>query len=304
LYCPASLEFFLWKESPVKFSILIHFDKKGCKMVTVGIIGLGLMGGSLGLALKGKYRVVGYDRNEKHVVEALEIGIVDEVVSFEEVQKVDILFLAIPVEGIISAIESFSNLGKETTIIDLGSTKEKIVEKVPAEIRENFIPAHPMAGTEKSGPTASIKELYRDRVVVLCDLEKSGEKQKKDAFEIFNFLEMRIVEMNSKEHDKHTAWISHLPHLISFSLANSVMAQENRESILNLSAGGFRDMSRLAKSSPNMWRDIFYQNRENLLESIELFQKELNHMKILLQNLEMDRVKERMVSANRLHDIL
>jgi prephenate dehydrogenase len=275
-------------------------------MVKVGIIGLGLIGGSLGLALQksDRYKVFGYDRNSSHTKEAEELGVVQKIVSFEEIQRVDILFLAIPVDAIISVVNSFSNLKDNTTIIDMGSTKRKIVEAIPENIRSNFIPAHPMAGTEKSGPSASFGNLYRDRVVVLCDLDLSGEKQKRDAVEIFQFLEMRVVEMGAVDHDKHTAWISHLPHLISFSLANSVMAQENRESILNLSAGGFRDMSRLAKSSPKMWRDIFHQNRDNLLNSVDRFQQELNELKSMIENEEWSRIEERMEDANRLHEIL
>jgi prephenate dehydrogenase len=282
-----------------------HIREKMEKKV-VGIVGLGLIGGSLGLALResDKYRVVGYDRNPKHREEAIHLHLVDEVVSFEEIERVDILFLAIPVEGIISALNSFKNLKEDITIIDMGSTKREIVSAVPEKIRKNFVAAHPMAGTEKSGPSAGFSSLYKDRVVVLCDLEESGEKQRQESEEIFSYLQMRILYMDSVEHDLHTAWISHLPHVISFSLANSVMAQEKRDSILNLSAGGFRDMSRLAKSSPRMWRDIFQQNRDNLLHSINLFQDELNSFKSLIANESWDDVEEQMKSANRLHEIL
>lgn len=272
----------------------------------IGIVGLGLIGGSLGLALKesDRYRVVGYDRNPKHREEALHLSLVDEVVSFEEIERVDILFLAIPVEGIISVLQNIQNPKDNITIIDMGSTKERIVKAVPPKLRRNFVAAHPMAGTEKSGPSAGFKSLYRDRVVVLCDLEDSGDKQRRDSEEIFNYLQMRIIYMNSIEHDTHTAWISHLPHVLSFSLANSVMAQEKRDSILNLSAGGFRDMSRLAKSSPTMWRDVFNQNRDNLLDSISHFQKELESFKEMITEERWNELEEAMKNANRLHEIL
>jgi len=272
----------------------------------IGIIGLGLIGGSLGLALKeiGKYRVIGYDRNPKHREDAFKLDLVDEVVSSDEVERVDILFLAIPVEGIISTLQNLKHIKDDTTIIDMGSTKEKIVRSIPPKLRKNFVAAHPMAGTEKSGPSASFKSLYQDKVVVLCDIEDSGEKQRRDSEEIFNYLQMKIIYMGASEHDTHTAWISHLPHVLSFALANSVMAQENRESILNLSAGGFRDMSRLAKSSPKMWRDIFKQNRENLLDSISYFQKEFDNFKNMIEQERWDEVEDAMKSANRLHEIL
>ena len=272
-------------------------DKK-----VIGIIGLGLIGGSLGLALKEnqQYKIVGYDRNPQHCEDAKILGLVDEVVSFQEIEQVDILFLAIPVDGIITVLHQLKNPKDDITIIDMGSTKEKIVKSIPPQLRKNFIPAHPMAGTEKSGPSASLNYLYKDKVVVLCDLEESGEKQKKESEEIFHYLQMKIIYMNSVEHDIHTAWISHLPHAISFALANSVLAQENRESILNLSAGGFKDMSRLAKSSPQMWKDVFSQNRANVLQSISYFQDELERFKTMIEEKRWDELEENMRNGNRL----
>jgi prephenate dehydrogenase len=240
----------------------------------IGIIGLGLIGGSLGLALKEseKYEIHGYDRNVKHREEAQALGLVDKIVEFEEIGKVDILFLSIPVEGIISVMNSIQNLKDDITIIDMGSTKQKIVESIPKHLRKNFVASHPMAGTEKTGPTAGFKTLYKNRVVVLCDLEESGEKQKKESEDIFKFLEMNILYMDSVEHDMHT--------------------------------GGFRDMSRLAKSSPKMWRDISQQNRDNLLNSINHFQDELSKFKMMIENQEWNQLEEKMKEANRLHEIL
>lgn len=275
--------------------------------MTVGIIGLGLIGGSLGLELREFDfidKVIGYDRNEKHKKEALELNIVDEVVSFEEIKSSDVIFLAIPVEGIIKTLKNLTYIKPNTTIIDLGSTKEKIVESVPKKIRKNFVAAHPMAGTEKFGPKAAFKGLFKDKIVVLCNIEDSGEKQKEVAQKIFKSLQMKIVYMDAKEHDRHAAFISHLPHAISYALANSVLKQENPENILILAAGGFRDMSRLAKSSPNMWTDIFKQNRENLLESLDVFKKELKYAKKLIEQEKWEELKAWMEKATTLHDIL
>lgn len=275
--------------------------------MTVGIIGLGLIGGSLGLELREFDfidKVIGYDRNEKHKKEALELNIVDEVVSFEEIKSSDVIFLAIPVEGIIKTLKNLTDIKPNTTIIDLGSTKEKIVESVPKKIRKNFVAAHPMAGTEKFGPKAAFKGLFKDKIVVLCNIEDSGEKQKEVAQKIFKSLQMKIVYMDAKEHDRHAAFISHLPHAISYALANSVLKQENPENILILAAGGFRDMSRLAKSSPNMWTDIFKQNRENLLESLDVFKKELKYAKKLIEQEKWEELKAWMEKATTLHDIL
>ncbi|MFA7069892.1 MAG: prephenate dehydrogenase, partial [Sulfurimonas sp.] len=234
--------------------------------MNIAIVGLGLIGGSLALSLKKLdfiKTIVGHDHNKNHCKEALELGLVEKIVEFDELSGYDVIFLAIPVDGIIRVLKELKNIGPNTTIIDLGSTKEKILKEVPQTIRENFIAAHPMSGTEKFGPSAAIEHLYKDKVVVLCELEDSGKTQVGVAKKIFEALEMRIYIMSASDHDKRAAFISHMPHAISYSLANTVMNQENTNDILALAAGGFRDMSRLAKSSPNMWEDIFRQNKTN-----------------------------------------
>ncbi|MFT7859854.1 MAG: prephenate dehydrogenase [Sulfurimonas sp.] len=274
--------------------------------MNVAIIGLGLMGGSLALGLQKLdfiKRVIGYDHNAEHNEVALKLGLVEDVVSFEEVLKADVIFLAIPVNGIIRALEDLKGVKQNTTIIDLGSTKEKIIEAVPIEIRKNFVAAHPMTGTENFGPQAAVEGLYEDKVVVLCDLEESGEEQQRVARKIFKALKMKKYFMKAHQHDRHAAFISHMPHAISYSLANTVMRQENKHNILALAAGGFRSMSRLAKSSPNMWEDIFRQNKSNILEAIELFEKELSCMKTAIEKEEWDAVHKEMSDGNKLYDI-
>jgi len=161
-----------------------------------------------------------------------------------------------------------------------------------------------MTGTENFGPYAAIEGLYEDKIVVLCDLEESGEHQQEVARKIFKHLGMRKHFMRAKEHDRHAAFISHMPHAISYSLANTVMNQEQKENILTLAAGGFRSMSRLAKSSPNMWEDIFRQNKANLLEAIELFEHELTSLKEAIKNDAWQEVHDTMAEGKKLHDIL
>jgi len=275
--------------------------------MVAGIVGLGLMGGSLALDLKDLdfiEKVIGYDRNPNHRKKAIELGLVDEIVEFEDIKKCDVIFLAIPVEGIIEALKKLKDVNGNITIIDLGSTKEKIVQNVPKEIRKNFVATHPMTGTEKFGPTAAFKGLYKDKIVVLCNIQDSADMQKKIAEEIFIKIGMQIVYMDANEHDRHAAFISHLPHAISYALANSVLKQEDPKSILILAAGGFKDMSRLAKSSPNMWTDIFKQNRNNLLTSIEVFKKELKFAQKLIEEENWEELKCWMQKATTLHDIL
>ena len=277
-------------------------------IIKVGIVGLGLMGGSLSLALKKHskdYYFIGLDHNERHCSEALKLGLVDEIcTSTEALKNCDIIFLSIPVDGIISVAQQLGALTDTCTVIDLGSTKEKISLSIPSDIRHNFVAAHPMTGTEKFGPTAALEDLYTDKVVVLCDLEKSGEHQQNVAKKLFNDIGMNIVCMGAKEHDRHAAFISHMPHALSYALANSVIKQEAAESIIALAGGGFKDMSRIAKSSPNMWEDIFRQNKSNVLEAINSFQSELKKCQKMVENEEWETLNDWMKEANTLHDIL
>ncbi len=275
--------------------------------MNIAIVGLGLMGGSLALSLKKLDfidEVVGSDHNKAHQKEALRLKLVDKIVEFNEIKNYDVIFLAIPVEGVIAALKELTDIPQKTTIIDLGSTKEKIVASVPPKIRQNFVAAHPMTGTENFGPQAAIDGLYDKQVVVLCDLEKSGEIQRKTSRKIFKALGMKKYFMSSHEHDRHAAFISHMPHAVSFSIANTVMKQENKENILALAAGGFRSMSRLAKSSPHMWEDIFRQNKTNLLEAITLFESELTQLKQSIEDDDWEAVNKTMEAGNGLHDIL
>lgn len=273
----------------------------------IAIIGLGLMGGSFALSLKKEdyvTNIVGFDHNKEHERSAMELGLVDSIATFEQVKKCDVIILAIPVDGIIAVLQELTDVKEECTIIDLGSTKAKILSAVPPQIRQNFVAAHPMTGTENFGPSAAIEGLYDDKVVVLCNLEESGALQRDIANKIFSSLLMKKTYMDAHEHDRHAAFISHMPHAISYSIANAVMKQEDKESILTLAAGGYRSMSRLAKSSPNMWEDIFRQNRENLLEAITVFELELSQLKDAIINEEWSRVHKEMSDGNKLHDIL
>ncbi len=276
--------------------------------MNIGIIGLGLMGGSLAKAVK-RYgiskKVYGFTNSEKNKKEIEELGLVDELVDLETLKKVsDVIILSIPVDAIISMFPNFLDINDKTTIIDMGSTKEYIVKNIPPKIRKNFIAAHPMTGTEKNGPKAAIDNLYEGKTVVLCDLEDNANMHVNKAFKIFQEIGMRIVVMNSHEHDVNACYISHLPHLISFSLANTVMSHQNPKEIIALAAGGFKDMSRIAKSSPRMWGDIFKQNRENMLESIKSFEDQMNEAKKMIEEERYEDLENWMKKANSLHEIL
>ncbi len=276
--------------------------------MNIGIVGLGLMGGSLGLALKKipkKYKVIGYDHNKKHQEDALELKLVDRLAhNFSEIKTCDVIVLTIPVDAIIKITQTLQDVHRQCTIIDFGSSKEKIDDAIPKQIRQNFVTAHPMTGTEKFGPTAAIEGLYDNKVMVVCNQEKSAKIQNNIALEIFEDIHAKVVFMGAKEHDRHAAFISHMPHAVSYAIANSVMKQENPESIIALAGGGFKSMSRIAKSSPNMWEDIFRQNKDNLLESIKTFNKEMQMCQELIEKEEWEKLHLWMADANRLHDIL
>ncbi|HEC1767194.1 prephenate dehydrogenase [Campylobacter lari] len=273
----------------------------------VGIVGLGLIGGSLGLSLRENKLidlVCGYDINKEFEQIALERKLIDKIVSFEELKKCDVIFLAIPVRAIVKILKEFQGISKDCTIIELGSTKEEIIKNLPSYLKSQFIAAHPMAGTENSGPNAAIKDLYKNAVCVLCDVQNADHIHQKRAIEIFSDLGMKLVFMDSIAHDHHASIISHLPHVISFSLANFVMKEENKKNIAHLGGPSFKDMCRIAKSNPQMWSGIFEQNKQNLLNSIDLFQKELQECKKMIEKCDINELETWIKSANKLREIL
>ncbi len=276
--------------------------------MNIGIVGLGLMGGSFAKAMK-KYgiakKVYGYARSEQSKKEIAELNLVDELVDMKTLkEKSDLIVLAIPVDNIITILPDLLDVNTNTTIMDLGSTKEYIVKNIPKEIRKNFVAAHPMCGSEKFGPKAAMDNLYEGKTVVLCDLEDNDKLHEQRAIKVFQDIGMRLVFMDSKNHDIHACYMSHLPHAISYSLANTVMGHEDPKSIIALAAGGFTDMSRIAKSSPDMWTDIFKQNKNNLLDSIDLFEEHMKKVRKMVENEEYDDLKQWMEKANTLHEIL
>lgn len=285
-------------------------EEKLHSSLNAGIVGLGLIGGSMGLALKelGIFScIAGYDANPMHSQQALSLGLVDECVSKEELLSGgDVIFLATPVEAICEILKNIkpSDIKPDCTIIDLGGTKGKIIDCVPKSIRKNFIAAHPMSGTEFYGPKAALPNLFRDKIMIVVDSQQSGESQLKRAREIFLGIGSKIIKMDAASHDKHIALISHMPHIVSFSLANAVLKQENPQMILALIGGGFRSMTRLSKSSPQMWRDIFKQNATNLLDSINGFQDELQKAKTLIENADWEGLEAFMCSANEVGKVM
>jgi len=277
--------------------------------MTLGVIGLGLMGGSFALACKNNYhfdKIYGVDNNKNHLQKALELNLIDEAIEFEELVKCDVIVIAIPICAIICVLDDLSKLPlkENVTIIDFGSTKKEIIQKCPKNLRPQFVASHPMAGTEYSGPQAAIPDLYENKIMVMCNIEDNNNYQLNIAMEIYDALKMNIKIMDADEHDRHAAFISHMPHVVSYSLANAVLKQEDNEHIIALAAGGFRSMARLAKSNPAMWKDIFESNEKNLLDAIDAFRKELKTAKKLIKKKKYNELYRWMESGNKLHDIL
>lgn len=273
----------------------------------IGIVGLGLMGGSLGLALKESNMcsaIIGDDINIVHRRQALALGLIDEHLGMDEILKCDCIFLCTPVDAIVEIIKKIKYLEKNQLIIDFGGTKREIISAIPAHLRENFLSLHPMCGTENFGPKAAFKDLYKNQIMIFVDIEKSGSYQVDLARKICIKLGMNIVKMDSIAHDKHTAFISHMPHVLSYALANTVLKQERPQDIVAIAGGGFKSMIRISKSSGIMWSAIAKQNKDEILRAIDSFQQELESAKKLIQNNEFSTLKDWMNEANTLRDIV
>jgi prephenate dehydrogenase len=232
----------------------------------VTIIGLGLIGGSLAKDLRlARFadEFIGVDTNELHARQAVELGLVDRIETFEAgISNTDLIIIAIPVDKVLEVLPAvLDGIDKNTTVTDMGSTKKVITSAVENHPnRKQFVPAHPMSGTEYSGPLAAVEGLFKGKITILCDHEKSGPQHLALVEKMFYALGMTIAYMSSDEQDHSTAYVSHLPHAAAFALANAVQAKEDRDIIFDLASGGFRSTVRLAKSSCSMWKPIFEQN--------------------------------------------
>ena len=277
--------------------------------MNVTIVGLGLIGGSIALDLKKSdliTKLTGVDINQKHLEKAMALNMVDAILPLEEaVADVDLVIIAIPVDKIIDVLpEILDIIPEKTTICDMGSTKKNIVATIENHPkRGNYIAAHPMAGTENSGPEAAIEGLFSEKITIICDHKKSAPQHLALVEKLFQVLGMNIAYMSSDEQDHTTAYISHLPHVIAFALANTVQNKEDRSIIYDLASGGFRSTVRLAKSSPQMWGPIFQQNKNYIVESLDVYIKHLIELKDSIQNDE-EKMYLLMNNANNIREIL
>lgn len=277
----------------------------------VTVIGLGLIGGSIARDLRKAgtaSHLVGIDQNVEHARKALELKLVDEVLLAEEVlPSSDLVVVAIPVNAIQQSILNvLSLISDKTVVIDAGSTKSQICEIVKHHPkRKQFVAAHPIAGTENSGPTAALEGLFRNKMNIICDHEASGEQALMVAEKVFQVLGMKTIFMEAKEHDKHVAYVSHLSHVSSFLLGQTVLdIEKDEKNIFALAGSGFASTVRLAKSSPDMWAPIFEQNSKYLKKALEEYIAHLQRFHKHLVNNETDKLYEIMVQANEIRRVL
>ena len=276
-----------------------------------GIIGTGLIGGSIALKLKEKNFtnfVYGIDQNEENLNKALELNIIDEKSDFESgIRKADLIIVAIPVDAAKKILPDILDLINENQVVmDVGSTKSGIVNVIKNHPkRKRFVAFHPMWGTENSGPQAATTESFTGKAAVICNSEESDKNALATVEQLIQNLEMHPIYMQADAHDVHTAYISHISHITSYALANTVLEKEREEDrIFQLASSGFSSTVRLAKSHPEMWVPIFRQNKENVLDVLNEHISQLRKFKSALEKENFDYLEELIVNANKIRGIL
>jgi prephenate dehydrogenase len=279
--------------------------------MTVTIIGLGLIGGSLAKDLRANGfadRLIGVDANEAHTAQALTLQLVDETRTLAEgCAMADLVLLAVPVGAVVKLMPQVLDLiGAQTVVADMGSTKHEIARAIAGHARrKQAVLAHPMAGTEFSGPQAAVNHLFFQKAAIICDKEASDPTAVALVERLFKSLFMRLLYMNSEEHDLHTAYVSHVSHISSFVLALTVLEKEKSEAnIFNLASGGFASTARLAKSSPRMWADVYQQNAKHLVDVLDSYLGKMQEFRDLIAAGKFEETYQLMEAANEIKRIL
>jgi prephenate dehydrogenase len=275
------------------------------------VIGLGLIGGSIAIDLRKAgiaTSLIGVEMNKDHAAKALELGLVDEIKPLEEaIAQSDLIITAIPVNSIRTVLlKILDSLSNNTIVIDTGSTKSLICKAVADHAkRSQFVAAHPIAGTENSGPTAAFSGLFKNKTNIICEKEKSSEAALTLADKIFNALNLRTIFMDPIEHDKHVAYVSHLSHVSAFLLGQTVLdIEKDEKNIFNLAGSGFASTVRLAKSSPDMWAPIFEQNAEYLSQALLEYIMHLQKFQYHLMKRDVKELHKIMTNANHIREVL
>lgn len=278
--------------------------------MTVTVVGIGLIGGSMALALKGQgiaTKVIGVEANPSHQQKALDLGLVDEVMEVRGAVAVsDFVVLAVPVNALLPAVQTVLNGIDKQIVIDVGSTKSGVLEAIKTHPkRGRFVATHPMWGTEYSGPDAAVHGAFKGKATVICNKEESDADAVEVVESIYKTLGMHLVYMNAVDHDVHVAYVSHISHITSFALANTVLQKEKEEeAIFELASGGFESTVRLAKSNPGTWVPIFMENRENVLDVLNEHISQLRKFKACLEKENYAYLTELIQDANKIKRII
>lgn len=274
------------------------------------VIGIGLIGGSMAMTLKQKGfvdHVIGVDNNPLHQKQALQLGIVDEIMSLEEaIDASDIIVIATPVNIAEKLLPTILDRMDKQVVFDVGSTKESIVQIANAHSNKGrFVPTHPMWGTEFSGPEAALQDAFKEKATVICNKEQIDEDALTLVQQVYEQLGMHILYMDAIKHDIHVAYVSHISHITSFALANTVLEKEKEsDAIFELASGGFESTVRLAKSNAAMWVPIFMQNKENVLDVLNEHISQLRKFKSCLEKENFDYLSDLIENANGIKRIL
>jgi prephenate dehydrogenase len=276
----------------------------------ITIVGVGLIGGSLALQLHEKKissKLIGVEANEFHAQKALELELVDEILSLDDaIKQSDVIILAVPVDSMLTLLPEVLNKIDNQIVIDLGSTKSQLIGAVENHPkRGRYVAAHPMWGTEYSGPQAAVKGAFENIAVIICNAKDSDADALEWTKSMFTKIRMRILEMDAEAHDLHAAYVSHIAHITSFALANTVLEKEKEEeAIFELASAGFESTVRLAKSNPAMWVPIFKQNRENVLDVLNEHIAQLRKFKSCLEKENYEYLLELIENANKIRGII
>lgn len=278
--------------------------------MNITIIGLGLIGGSIALDLKSQLslNVYGVDSSDSHSQTAIRLGLVHKVLPFREgISVADVVIVATPVDSIETLLPTVMDaVSKGTVVIDVGSTKGNICKGVEHhKNRRQYVAAHPLAGTEYSGPEAAVRGMFRGKKNIICDSHMSDPEAVVLAEQIFESLGMQTLQMQSSEHDKHLAYVSHLSHVTSFTLGLTVLdIEKNDKHIFNLASTGFESTARLAKSNPDTWTAIFDKNDIYLTEALDSYIKHLQDFRDAIANRDTAYMNALMAKANRIKTVL
>jgi prephenate dehydrogenase len=276
----------------------------------IAIVGVGLIGGSLAIQLHEKKlssRLIGVDANPEHAKTALELDLVDEILSLHEaIDQSDVIVLAIPVDSLVSLLPSIMDKIDQQIVVDLGSTKGQLIEVLKNHPkRGRYVATHPMWGTEYSGPQAAVRGAYENKAVIICNAEESDADALEWVKAMYKKIGMHLLEMEAKAHDLHAAYVSHISHITSFALANTVLQKEKEDNaIFELASAGFESTVRLAKSNPAMWVPIFMQNRENVLDVLKEHIAQLERFKESIEKSDDAYLMKLIEDANKIRRII